>query len=88
MPLVIDAAVSKTHKYALRESGDTVEVVERPGGGFSLVIVDGQGSGAAAKLLSLLVAGRAVGLLSEGVRDGAAARAAHDYLYATRGGKV
>lgn len=88
MPVAIDLAVAKTTKFGTRESGDTVEIVERPGGGFSAVIVDGQGSGSAAKLLSLLVAGRAVSLLNEGVRDGAAARAAHDFLYATRGGRV
>lgn len=90
MPLrvTIDLAVAKTHKYASRESGDTAEVVERPGGGFSAVIVDGQGSGAGAKRLSLLVAGRAISLLSEGVRDGAAARASHDFLFALRDGRV
>lgn len=88
MPVTIELAIAKTHKFASRESGDSAEVVERPGGGFSVVVVDGQGSGAAAKLLSLLVAGRAVGLLNEGVRDGAAARATHDFLYAHRGGRV
>jgi serine phosphatase RsbU (regulator of sigma subunit) len=88
VPVTIELAVAKTHKYASRESGDTVEVVERPRGGFSVVLVDGQGSGAGAKALSLLVAGRAVSLLNEGVRDGAAARATHDFLFALRGGRV
>lgn len=88
MPVTIDLAVAKTHKFGTRQSGDTVELVERPGGGFSAVIVDGQGSGAAAKRLSLLVAGHAVRLLHEGVRDGAAARAAHDFLFAVRSGQV
>lgn len=88
MPVTIDLAVAKTHKYASRESGDTVEIVERPRGGFSTVLVDGQGSGAGAKALSLLVAGRAVSLLNEGVRDGAAARATHDFLFALRSGRV
>jgi serine phosphatase RsbU (regulator of sigma subunit) len=88
MPVTIDLAVAKTHKAASRESGDTVELVERPNGGFSVVVVDGQGSGASAKSLSLLVTGRAVSLLNDGVRDGAAARAIHDFLYALRGGRV
>jgi serine phosphatase RsbU (regulator of sigma subunit) len=88
MAITFDVAVAKTNKFASRESGDTVEVVERPGGGLSVVIVDGQGSGQAAKRLSLLVAGRAISLLSEGVRDGTAARASHDFLYSHRGGKV
>ena len=31
---------------------------------------------------------KAISLLAEGVRDGAAARATHDYLFLQRGGKV
>lgn len=88
MAVTFDVAVAKTNKFASRESGDTVEVVERPGGGLSVVVVDGQGSGDGAKRLSLMVAGRAISLLNEGVRDGTAARAAHDFLYAQRGGRV
>lgn len=88
MPVTIELALAKTHKFATRESGDTAEIVERPGGGVSVVIVDGQGSGSGAKRLSLMVAGKVVGLLSDGVRDGVAARAAHDFLYAQRGGRV
>lgn len=81
-------AVAKIGKYATSESGDTVELIERPHGGMSLVLVDGQRSGRPAKKISNLVARKAIQLLAEGVRDGAAARAAHDYLYTYRGGKV
>lgn len=88
MPITIDLAVAKTHKSASRQSGDTVELVERPAGGFSVVVVDGQGSGAPAKSLSLRLAGHATRLLNEGVRDGAAARAIHDFLFALRSGRV
>jgi serine phosphatase RsbU (regulator of sigma subunit) len=88
MGLAIDLATAKTNKYASRESGDTVEFVERPTGGFSAVLVDGQGTGAAAKTLSLQLTSRAVGLLKDGVRDGVVARAVHDTLFAYRGGKV
>jgi serine phosphatase RsbU (regulator of sigma subunit) len=84
----VNFAVAKISKYATRESGDTVEMVERPHGGLSLVLVDGQRSGRAAKKISNVVARKAIQLLAEGVRDGAAARAAHDYLYTYRGGKV
>lgn len=84
----IQIAVAKTNKYASRESGDTVEVVERPQGGFSVVLADGQGSGQAAKSLSHLVTTKVVGLVKDGVRDGVAARAVSDYLYSYRGGKV
>lgn len=84
----ITVAVAKVGKYATSESGDTLEMIERPQGGISFVLVDGQRSGRSAKAISNLVARKAVALLGEGVRDGAAARAAHDYLYAQRGGKV
>ena len=81
-------AVAKVSKYATRESGDTLEMIERPHGGLSMVLVDGQRSGRAAKAISNVVARKAVQLLAEGVRDGAAARAANDYLYTYRAGKV
>lgn len=84
----VQVAVAKVGKYATSESGDTVEMIERPQGGFSFVLVDGQRSGRSAKAISNLVARKAIALLGEGVRDGAAARAAHDYLYTYRGGKV
>jgi serine phosphatase RsbU (regulator of sigma subunit) len=83
-----DLATAKTSHYAVRESGDTVELVERPDGGFTLVLVDGQGHGFPAKMLSLQLTSKAVSLIKEGVRDGAVARAVHDYLHAYRGGRV
>ncbi|MCL4804740.1 MAG: SpoIIE family protein phosphatase [Anaerolineae bacterium] len=84
----VQFAVSKISKWASRESGDTLEMIERPHGGLSMVLVDGQTSGRSAKAISNVVARKAVQLLGEGVRDGAAARAAHDYLFTYRGGKV
>ncbi len=84
----LQVAVAKVAKWANRESGDTLEMIERPHGGLSFVLVDGQHSGQGAKSISTLVARKALQLLSEGVRDGAAARAAHDYLFALRQGKV
>ncbi|MCL4870951.1 MAG: SpoIIE family protein phosphatase [Anaerolineae bacterium] len=84
----IRVAVAKINKYAVSESGDTLEMVERPHGGLSFVLVDGQRSGKSAKNISNVVARKAIQLLAEGVRDGAAARAAQDYLYTYRGGKV
>lgn len=84
----VQAAVAKVKKYAMSESGDTLEMIERPHGGFSFVLVDGQRSGRSAKAIANLVARKAITLLGEGVRDGAVARATHDYLYTHRGGKV
>ena len=82
------AAVAKVSKYSVRDSGDSVEVTERPHGGLSLVLADGQRSGRSAKLISNIVARKAASLLGEGVRDGAVARAAHDYLRTHRSGQV
>jgi serine phosphatase RsbU (regulator of sigma subunit) len=84
----VQVAVAKISKYATSSSGDTVEVVERPQGGVSVVLVDGQSSGKGAKTISTLVVRKVITLLAEGVRDGAAARAASDSLFTERSGKV
>lgn len=84
----IQIAVAKINKYAVSESGDTLEVVERPNGGLSVVLADGQSSGRGAKAVSMMVVRKVIGLLAEGVRDGAAARAASDALFTEKGGKV
>ena len=84
----VGIAVAKVNKYATSNSGDTVEVVERPNGGLSVVMADGQSSGRGAKWISTLVVRKVITLLAEGVRDGAAARAASDSLFTERAGKV
>lgn len=84
----IRLAVAKLAKYAVAESGDTVEVVERPRGGLSAVIVDVQGSGRGAKRTSHQLVTKAGGLIADGARDGAVVRAVHDFLFSARGGQV
>lgn len=84
----VQIAVAKINKYASTESGDTLEVVERPKGGVSVVLADGQTSGRGAKAISMMVVRKVIGLLAEGVRDGYAARAASDALYTDKNGKV
>jgi len=84
----IKIAAAKVKKYAVSKSGDTLEVIERPNGGLSVVLADGQTSGRGAKAVSMMVVRKVISLLAEGVRDGAAARAASDYLYTEKGGKV
>ena len=84
----VQIAVAKINKYASSESGDTLEVVERPNGGVSVVLADGQTSGRGAKAVSMMVVRKVIGLLAEGVRDGAAARAASDALYTDKSAKV
>lgn len=84
----IEIAASKINRYASLESGDTLEVVERPNGGLSIVLADGQTTGKGAKIISTMVVRKIISLLAEGIRDGAAARAASDYLFTERAGKV
>jgi serine phosphatase RsbU (regulator of sigma subunit) len=86
--LELQVAVAKIPRQGVAESGDTLEMIERPGGGFSVVLVDGQGSGRGAKTLSNLIVTRAIAQLKDGARDGVVARAAHDYLYTYRMGQV
>jgi serine phosphatase RsbU (regulator of sigma subunit) len=88
MMLELQLAVAKMPRHDMSESGDTLEMIERPRGGFSVVLVDGQGSGRGAKTLSNLVATRAIAQLKDGARDGVVARAAHDYLYTYRMGQA
>lgn len=84
----VQIAVAKVNKYASSESGDTLEAIERPNGGLSVVLADGQTSGRGAKAVSMMVVRKVIGLLAEGVRDGAAARAASDALFTDKQGKV
>jgi serine phosphatase RsbU (regulator of sigma subunit) len=84
----LQVAVAKIPRHGAGESGDTLEMIERPGGGISVVLVDGQGSGRGAKTLSNLIATRAIAQLKDGARDGVVARAVHDYLYTYRMGQV
>jgi serine phosphatase RsbU (regulator of sigma subunit) len=84
----VHISVAKVKKYAVSSSGDTVEVVERPNGGLSVVMADGQSSGRGAKNISQMVVRKVISLLAEGIRDGAAARAASDALFTERAGKV
>jgi serine phosphatase RsbU (regulator of sigma subunit) len=84
----IQIAVAKVNRYGTPESGDTLEIVERPTGGVSVVLADGQNSGREAKAISTGIVRKVIGLLAEGVRDGAAARAASDALFAEHDGQV
>jgi len=82
----IQVAVAKVNKYGSTESGDTIEFVERPMGGISVVLADARSSGKKAKAVSSLVVRKIISLLAEGVRDGACARAASDYLFTEKNG--
>ncbi|MEN4012771.1 MAG: SpoIIE family protein phosphatase [Chloroflexota bacterium] len=82
----IQIAVAKITQHGSPESGDSVEIIERPNGGISVVMCDGKSSGWGAKMISGMVARKVIGLIADGIRDGAAARAASDHLYTERNG--
>ena len=82
----IQVAVTKTTRFGSVESGDSIEVIERPNGGISVVMCDGQHSGGEGKAISGMVVRKVLGLIADGIRDGAAARAASDFLFTERHG--
>lgn len=84
----IQIAVAKTNKAGSQVSGDTLEVIERPRGGYSVVLCDGQTTGPDAKAMSSLAVRKVITLIAEGVRDSSAARAASDHLYSIYNGKM
>jgi len=52
-----------------------------------VVMCDGMSATHDAKMISAMVVRKVLGLIAEGVRDGAAARAASDFLYVEKNGK-
>ena len=80
----IKVGIARTSKYAMDYCGDSCDIAERPHGGISAVIADGQGNGLAAHHTSSWVVNKAVSLIADGTRDGAV----HDYLYAMKDRKV
>jgi serine phosphatase RsbU (regulator of sigma subunit) len=84
----IQIAVSKVNKHAMVESGDTLEVIERPSGGISVVLADGRGSGTEAKKISSMIVHKVINFLGEGIRDGVAVRTISDFLFSQFNGEV
>lgn len=84
----IKVGMAKINKYAMQHCGDSFDIAERPYGGLSAIIADGQGNGLAAHHTSSWVVNKAAALIADGARDGAVARAVHDYLYAMKDKKV
>lgn len=71
----IQAAIAKVDRYSSPEQGDKVEVIERPNGGISFVMAEGKISGQRSKAVTMKAVHRTMSLISEGIHDGASARA-------------
>lgn len=84
----IKIAIAKIDKHGKGTSGDTVEVTERPNGGISIVLADGQIDNRDSKAISNMVSHRVIDHISEGVRDGASIRAAAQSIFAEHQGRV
>ncbi len=83
----IQIAVAKVPQHGSSESGDSIEIIERPNGGLSVIMSDALTTGHTGKQVSGLVVRKVLGLLSDGIRDGSAARAVSDFLFTERGGR-
>jgi serine phosphatase RsbU (regulator of sigma subunit) len=83
----IKISVSKIDQYNSEGSGDTIEVIERPNGGFSLALASGFQNSRASKMVSYSVVKKVISFIADGVRDGAAARAASDALFTQYNGQ-
>ena len=84
----IKIGVASVRKFDAEYWGDSFGVVERPDGGIALILADGHGNTPAAQQTSRWVTQRARGLLIEGKRDEAIARAIHEELYEMTDRKV
>ena len=83
----IKFSVSKIDQYNSDGSGDTIEVIERPNGGLSLALASGFQNGRCSKMVSYSVVKKVISFIADGVRDGAAARAASDALFTQYNGQ-
>lgn len=80
--------MAKIDKFGSSKSGDTIEVIERPHGGISLVLADGQIDSKNDKATSTMVSHRVIDQISEGMRDGAAVRAASNNIFNEHNGNI
>jgi len=83
-----DIAIRTTHKYAVQASGDVARVIDLPDAGVAVLVIDGQGSGRAARAVARSVATRLAEMLESGASAASSAMAANEILYSDRGGQV
>jgi len=84
----IKIAIAKIDKHGSSNSGDTVEVTERPNGGISIVMADGKIDNRDSKAISNLVTHRVIDQISQGVRDGASIRSAANSIFSEHQGRI
>ncbi len=77
----IRIGIARIPKYGAETSGDNCGIAERPRGGVSVVLAEGQGSGQAARQISRLAVNKATELITDGAADSAIAKTVHEQLY-------
>ncbi len=84
----IKIAVAKVDKYQSGNSGDTVETIERPNGGISIVLADGRKDNMDDKGISTMVSHKVLYQISQGIRDSAAIRHTSNEIFEEYNGIV
>jgi serine phosphatase RsbU (regulator of sigma subunit) len=84
----IKVAITKIDKHGSVNSGDTVEITERPNGGISIVMADGFSVQGDNKAVSTLVGHRVINYISSGMRDSASIRQAGNQIFTEHEGAI
>ena len=84
----IKIAVAKVDKHRSGDSGDTVETIERPNGGISVVLADGRINDRNDKAISTMVSHKVLYEISQGIRDSAAIRHTSNNIFEEHDGSV
>lgn len=84
----IQAAIAKVDRFSSIEEGDKVEIIERPKGGFSIILAEGKLEHRRSKAVTMKAVHTVLNLISEGIHDGAASRAVLSNLQVEHSGKV
>jgi serine phosphatase RsbU (regulator of sigma subunit) len=84
----IKIAVVKVDKYHSGNSGDTVETIERPNGGISIILADGRINSDHNKSISTMVSHKVLYEISQGTRDSAAIRHTSNNIFEEHKGSV
>lgn len=77
----VQIAVAKMSKYNSGMSGDSLEIIERPHGGLSVVVCDAKKPCGEDRLISASVVRQVLNSIQDGSKDGATCRSISDNLY-------
>jgi len=81
----IRVGIARIPKSGETVSGDSCTLTERPRGGVSVILAEGQGSGQTARQISRLAVNKASELVTDGLADSSVAKSVHEQLYDIEG---